>query len=438
MNARIDAALRKAAEYAAAGRLDQTTAALADVLREEGDAHAVLFQLGMVEAMRGNLAEAEHLVRAAVLSAGDVYAGGLGRILAKAGRLDEAKEWLHRALAFDAKDVSVHASLAAVYGDLGQRDEALGCLDAALAIQPDLAWAQASRERLLAERRFFAEVKAAFANFTRTLGLDPESAATQRELEIPSAATDAAGNPRFVMVIPAPLIMSDLGAAHLFHGEVLGQGYEFGLRTFLDRHLRSDDVFIDVGAHWGLHSLTAATRWPRQVSVLAIEAHPENARRIKEWVQRNRMEDAVEVIAKAISDREGVAHLRVNGSSMGHSLGAEGIEVGATTLDRLLSERPWLRWRRMTLKIDVEGYEREVLAGATKLFSTCEVAAVIWEKGEFHGAAEQQARVAAIFEFLDGRGFNHYSFENEGVGGDLLPLRERTRVCNVYSLRPVL
>ena len=63
-----------------------------------------------------------------------------------------------------------------------------------------------------------------------------------------------------LQLINASLILTDRGAALLFYREVAGRGWEFTLRRFLDLHLSSDDVFIDVGAHWGIHALTAATR----------------------------------------------------------------------------------------------------------------------------------------------------------------------------------
>src|SRR5262249_51808967 len=153
-------------------------------------------------------------------------------------------------------------------------------------------------------------------------------------------------------------------------------------------HVRPDDVFIDVGAHWGIHSLTAATLWPGQVAVLAVEAHPDNAARLGSWIGRNRLEADIDVISKAIGDAESAVRVWVSASSMAHHLrgaasepGMTTIEVGMTTVDRLLAERPHLHWRRFIVKIDVEGYEPEVLAGARRLFSTEEVAAVLWEKG---------------------------------------------------------
>jgi FkbM family methyltransferase len=291
---------------------------------------------------------------------------------------------------------------------------------------------------------FFEDVRETLLRFSlQTRGTNPSDAVESVEIDIPSAFLDTRGHPRFTMELPISLVVSDLGAAQLFYHEVAGRGYEFALRCFLDFHLLSDDVFIDVGAHWGIHSLTAATRWPRQVSVLAMEAHPENSARLRQWVERNHLGGDVEVISKAIGNRVGVARMWVSGSSMGHNLrvdrsesGAKTIDAPITTLDQLLTERPHLRWRRVFLKLDVEGCELEVLQGAQQLFSRGDVVAVLWEKASFHEEIVQDARNTAVFDFLNSHGFAHFYMEDGDLGGRLLPLERQDIQCNLFSLAP--
>ena len=440
-----DEALLRAANLRAAGRLAEAATVLSEALRHHERAHAVSYQLALIEAERGNWSEAERLARTAAASGGDEYASGLGQILAKAGKYEEARAWLLRALALNSSDAGALACLGAVYGDQRKLDEALTCINQALLIRPDFPWAQFCRERMLSEQSFIRAVRAAYVEFARGKGLysDPD-AAGQAEIEFPSAFLDANGRPRFKMWVPTSLVLNDLGAAHLFYSEVAERGYEFSLRRFLDLQLNSDDVFIDVGAHWGVHSLTAATRWPNQVSVLAIEAHPENSTRLRSWVERNRLGADVEVIPNAIGDREGVAQMRINGSSMGHSLRAHGselglttaIEVGMTTLDQLLIDRAHLRWRRIILKIDVEGYELEVLYGARQLLSSGDVAAIIWENGDFYERVVQDQRTKAIFDVLNSYGFEHFCMHHEDSGIRLMALPGKDLLGDVFSLAP--
>jgi hypothetical protein len=56
-----DAALRRAADMAAAGRLAEAAAVLAEALREDAGAHEVAYRLALIEAERGNWSDAERL-----------------------------------------------------------------------------------------------------------------------------------------------------------------------------------------------------------------------------------------------------------------------------------------------------------------------------------------------------------------------------------------
>ena len=436
-----DELLLRVEKLGSESQLDEAAAVLSEAMRDGLDGPVIIHRLALVEAQRGRWVEAERLARDAVMTGGDQYARALAQILTQLGRHAEALDWFRRALAFNPRDVWAHAGLAKLYRDGRKLDEALACFDQALAIQPDLSWALGARQELISEISFLRTARKAFDVFVRGKGLDPSTIDESRAIEIPSAFKDAGGRPRFTMAIAASDIANDLGAAHLFFREVGSHGYEFALRRFLDAHLMSDDVFIDVGAHWGIHSLTAASRLPGEVSVLAIEAHPDNSARIGDWVQRNRFGANIEVIQKAIGDHDGLARLWVNGSTMGHSMRTDGVAVGPTaievemtTLDRLLADRAHLRWRRIIIKIDVEGCEMDVLAGAQRLFSAEEVAAVIWEKAAFHEPAVQDRLDAKILDFLGSHGFEHFRMEDEGTGGRLVPLEGKHAICNVYSL----
>jgi FkbM family methyltransferase len=430
-----DEALARAATLRAQGQLEQAADVLAAVLRQDEGAHAARYQLSEVEAQLGHLASAERLAREAAAAGGDSYARGLGCLLGQLGKLEEAETWLLRALQHDAQDALAYADLAAVYADQCRLMESMTCLERALSIQPDFPWVKSTQKALLARQAFLNVVRDTYSAFARDRGLNPDpDAMPHSKIEFPSAALASDGEPRFVMSIPSALVVRDLGAAHLFIREVAGQGYESGLRRLLDHLLEPDDVFIDVGAHWGIHSLSAATRFPKDLRVLALEANSENSRRLVSWVELNNLESEIEVIPKAVGDRVGIAHLSLDGSSMGHRIASNGVEVDMTTLDQVLAERDWLRWRRVILKVDVEGHEMEVFSGAQQLFSQCRVAAVVWEKSEFHEAVDQAHRTSTILDFLSVRGFRHYRLEDEDHANSLVALGASDGACNVVSV----
>src|SRR5262249_14011931 len=147
--------------------------------------------------------------------------------------------------------------------------------------------------------------------------------------------------------------------------------------------------------------------------------HPENAARLDTFVRRNQLEDDIEIIPEAIADCEGVGRLSVNCSSMGHTMrksDVEGsphlIDIKTTTLDRVLHEPPHLHYRRIILKLDVEGCEIEALTGASQLLCSGTVQAVIWEKALFGARQLQGPRNQSVLELLGSHGFDHFYIED--------------------------
>jgi FkbM family methyltransferase len=258
---------------------------------------------------------------------------------------------------------------------------------------------------------------------------------TEGECWINAIFPDASGQPRYRMVAPHGLL-TDEGIRFLANRERKGVGYEYATRSFLDAHLRPGDLFIDVGAHWGIMSLHAATRWPDKIAVLACEPTPRNQPHLRRWIDENGLSQSVEVIPSAISDVPGRGNMLPQ-STMGHSLikvvdGA----VGVTTIDALLAERTHLADRRVVVKIDVEGGEANVIDGMTELLSTGRVAAIIWERGRAPDEAEGRRRVERIRSRLGTLGYTAWRFNSEDVAGTLIPFVDDGRIDNVFELAP--
>ena len=135
-----------------------------------------------------------------------------------------------------------------------------------------------------------------------------------------------------------------------------------------------DRVFLDVGANLGTACLLAVAvhRFRRAI---AMEPEPENFRLLRANVALNLLEDRVDVHRLAASDGVGVVELTVSASSGKHRVRApktkeKSIQVDAETLDALLvrlglePDDIGLVW------IDVEGYEPNVLRGASELLGS--------------------------------------------------------------------
>jgi FkbM family methyltransferase len=153
--------------------------------------------------------------------------------------------------------------------------------------------------------------------------------------------------------------------------------FDLDLTRFLSRTLRAGDVFVDVGANFGTYSLLAAAIVGPAGKVVAIEANQAIAEMLHENLVMNGFGDRSTVVREAAGEASGVKTLfqfsiRQGGSTMLPAVAdlargsyAERIskeEVPCRPLNAILSS---LGIDRVAyLKIDVEGFELNVLKGA--------------------------------------------------------------------------
>ena len=157
--------------------------------------------------------------------------------------------------------------------------------------------------------------------------------------------------------------------------------YERPLQEFLGERVGPNDVFFDVGAHIGFFSICAGALGAR---VVAVEPCPRSAARLRTNVRLNGL-DAV-VVEAAAWDEGGSVGLADGGSSKELSV-IPGDDVVATTLDDI-AERHGMP---TVMKLDVEGAESRVLAGARRILAEASPIVLC----ELHGD-EQRARVLDI------------------------------------------
>ncbi len=124
--------------------------------------------------------------------------------------------------------------------------------------------------------------------------------------------------------------------------------------------LAPNSILLDVGANVGFTALPMAVQRP-DCRVVAFEPVPANADCLRRNIQTSGIGN-VDVVEVAVGDAPGITMMTNNGPWSFASAGGE-VRSRTVTLDDYFA--PAVRF----VKIDVEGYEPNVLAGATQLLS---------------------------------------------------------------------
>ncbi|MGE0590162.1 MAG: FkbM family methyltransferase [Cyclobacteriaceae bacterium] len=158
--------------------------------------------------------------------------------------------------------------------------------------------------------------------------------------------------------------------------------YYFGLLEPHDMHfalrfLRPTDFFIDVGANIGSYTVLLASNC--KVRCISFEPVPSTFHSLRKNVVINGLEDSVECfnlgLASICSHLKFTSHLDGrNHAVMGEQGNDEGlITVEVRPLDEVVNGNPTM------MKIDVEGFELEVLRGAERMLQSEQLKVIIIE-----------------------------------------------------------
>ena len=159
------------------------------------------------------------------------------------------------------------------------------------------------------------------------------------------------------------------------HG-YLSQGifYEPDLTNLMIRALRPGDLAIDIGANLGCHSLFMSKFVGSTGRVFAFEPDPRNLSDFKKNLSLNDIAN-INLFEIAVSNRKGKVNIvssNLDGGWSAVSIGENDnfenseliMDIPTSSLDEIV------KWNKVRLaKIDVEGYEGEVLDGAENIIN---------------------------------------------------------------------
>jgi FkbM family methyltransferase len=239
--------------------------------------------------------------------------------------------------------------------------------------------------------------------------------------------------------VPKPLSCYTIGSKVVvssIHGhQIVANGFDYSLtprlardgyfelasERFVAKFLQGGDWFIDVGANIGLFSLLAAGRCGPFGRVFAFEPNPIVAELLKESAVLNWYHDRIVVKQSALSDKPGSMQLQVPRARLGdarivkdaHAAKAERddaftrtrqflgddmlLDVDVETLDEAFPIDLPIK----ILKIDAEGHEAQVLAGARRLLSAKAFDYIMIEAIIDVGVCEWEQTQAGLREIMD-------------------------------------
>jgi FkbM family methyltransferase len=204
---------------------------------------------------------------------------------------------------------------------------------------------------------------------------------------------------------------------------LMNNTYEVLELELLEFLLHPGMTVVDVGANVGIHTSLAARSVAPNGTVYGFEPVPENFEILVRNLARNQLTNVV-LEQLAIGNEVGRSTIYLEDHSIGthsllksaHSNPAQSLSVPVTTLDSYFgNEMPEVV---NLLKIDVEGYEPNVLMGATSLLGRTEHLLIEYNRVSI----EANGGVGAFIELLEG--FDY-----------LYEINERSHVLRAFSRR---
>jgi len=184
---------------------------------------------------------------------------------------------------------------------------------------------------------------------------------------------------------PYPVVYPFIGSSKMIIKKGMGGAtghiytglFEFEDMAFVLHFLKPNDLFVDIGANVGSYTVLASG--VKKAHTIAIEPIPITFDHLLNNIAINKIENIVTALNIGLGAKQDKLRFTASLDAVNHVVAEfetieQSIEVKVDTLDSVLSEK-----QPLLLKIDVEGFETEVLKGAEKTLQSKELKAIIIE-----------------------------------------------------------
>ncbi len=210
---------------------------------------------------------------------------------------------------------------------------------------------------------------------------------------------------------------------------------EYSEINFVSYVLKPRDTFVDIGAGLGDYSLVASSKI-KEGKIFSFEPHPVAFNYLKENVALNKLEGKIFPVQNVVSDKNGFEKFTPDKiSELSHISTEKDSSEGQVRLPSITLDSYSVKHKAgkiKIVKIDVEGAEYKVLAGAKNLLRNAAIDFLIIEINKrnalYHGSAEK------TFTFLRKHNYSIYVFDDYWK---LTPLKKYTARRRVYNILAV-
>lgn len=192
--------------------------------------------------------------------------------------------------------------------------------------------------------------------------------------------------------------------------------HEFEEMGFLLHFLRPEDVFFDVGANVGSYTLLASSVC--KAKSYSFEPIPSTFEILKRNIELNHLGHLVQLENKGVGKEKSILKFSSNEDTTNHIIASNETNTNALEVQILPLDDYYPTVKPTLLKIDVEGFETEVLNGAERILKDPNLKAIIIEligSGERYGYDENK-----IHEQLLRLRFKPYRYEP--IKREIIPL----------------
>jgi FkbM family methyltransferase len=198
--------------------------------------------------------------------------------------------------------------------------------------------------------------------------------------------------------------------------------------------------FVDVGANIGWYSTSLASS-SGVTGVVAIEPEPHNHELLQDNVRMNGLESRIRIVNCAVGREAGKATMHLyRGSNRGrHSIatdhggrGSGRIDVPVRRLDEVLAEAGLAEAPIAAVKMDVEGYESEAIAGGGETLRRAGLLAIEINPPLCPGGPEANG---AMLDEIEAAGLRPHWCDDPDQVLTMGKIKSRTTACDVIFLR---